>query len=66
MDYQNTIVRAWKDEDFLSTLSLEEVQELPENPAGLVELTDEELDGASGQGWCPNTCMGESGQTGRG
>jgi mersacidin/lichenicidin family type 2 lantibiotic len=58
MDYQNTVVRAWKDEDFFNELSVEQVEELPENPAGLVKLTDEELDEASGQGRClPATCI---------
>lgn len=32
------IVRAWKNEDYLSTLSPAEVSALPENPAGNIEL----------------------------
>lgn len=32
------IVRAWKNEDYLSTLSPAEVSALPENPAGKIEL----------------------------
>ena len=38
------MVRAWKDEDFRLSLTEEERAKLPENPAGLVELTDEVLD----------------------
>jgi mersacidin/lichenicidin family type 2 lantibiotic len=37
------VIRSWKDEDFRSSLSDAEQALLPENPAGLVELTDEEL-----------------------
>lgn len=32
------IVRAWKNEDYRSTLSPAEVSALPENPAGNIEL----------------------------
>jgi len=38
------IVRAWRDEDFRLSLTEEERAQLPENPAGIVELTDEVLD----------------------
>ena len=47
----NHIIRAWKDADYRDRLSAEERAQLPENPAGLVELTCEELtsvDGSSG------------------
>ncbi len=37
------IVRSWKDEDYLMNLSGRERAFLPENPAGLTELTDEDL-----------------------
>ena len=37
------IIRAWKDEDYRMSLSEEERAKLPEHPAGLIELTDEEL-----------------------
>ena len=37
------IVRSWKDEDYLSNLSGGERAFLPDNPAGLTELTDEDL-----------------------
>jgi mersacidin/lichenicidin family type 2 lantibiotic len=42
------IVRAWKDPVYRAGLSADEKSRLPENPAGLVELTDEELMKASG------------------
>lgn len=32
------IVRAWKNEDYLATLSPAEISVLPENPAGNIEL----------------------------
>ncbi|HEU5228625.1 MAG TPA: mersacidin/lichenicidin family type 2 lantibiotic [Ktedonobacteraceae bacterium] len=38
----NTI-RAWKDSEYRETLSAEEKALLPENPAGQVELTEEDL-----------------------
>ena len=42
------IVRAWKDPTFRATLSDEEQAALPENPAGAIELTDDELDMVAG------------------
>lgn len=42
------IVRSWKDEDYLLKLSGRERAFLPDNPAGLLELTDEELIDAEG------------------
>ncbi|HEX6292734.1 MAG TPA: mersacidin/lichenicidin family type 2 lantibiotic [Herpetosiphonaceae bacterium] len=42
------IIRAWKDEEYRASLSETERAALPEHPAGLVELTDEELDLAAG------------------
>jgi mersacidin/lichenicidin family type 2 lantibiotic len=37
------IVRAWKDEAYRRSLSPEEQAMLPENPAGVLELSDAEL-----------------------
>ncbi|WP_414551983.1 mersacidin/lichenicidin family type 2 lantibiotic [Anabaena sp. CCY 0017] len=34
------IIRAWKDEDYRNSLSAEQRSQLPENPAGMVELTN--------------------------
>jgi mersacidin/lichenicidin family type 2 lantibiotic len=55
MSHEN-IIRAWKDEAFRNSLSDKAQALLPENPAGLVQLTDTEL-GAAGGGinegpWC--------------
>jgi len=46
------IIRAWKDEEYRSSLSEAERALLPENPVGLVELTDGELDQIGGGGCC--------------
>ena len=40
------IIRAWKDPTYRQALSAAELAALPKNPAGQVELTDEELDGS--------------------
>ncbi|WP_224367797.1 mersacidin/lichenicidin family type 2 lantibiotic [Hyalangium versicolor] len=37
-------IQAWKDEDFRLSLTEAERAQLPANPAGIVELTDEALD----------------------
>ncbi len=37
------IIRAWKDENFRNSLSEQERALLPENPAGMSELSDEAL-----------------------
>ncbi len=44
----NEIVRSWKDEDYRLSLNSEELALMPGNPAGLIELTDEELVGVDG------------------
>ena len=38
------IVRAWKDSDYRHNLSSDELAQLPANPAGTIELTDDLLD----------------------
>jgi mersacidin/lichenicidin family type 2 lantibiotic len=42
------IIRAWKDEAFRNNLGEKERALLPEHPAELVELTDEDLGAAAG------------------
>jgi len=42
------IVRAWKDEEYCESLNETERALLPQNPAGLIELTDAQLSGAGG------------------
>jgi mersacidin/lichenicidin family type 2 lantibiotic len=42
------IIRAWKDEGYRNSLSEVERAALPENPAGFIALTDEELGAVAG------------------
>ena len=44
------IVRAWKDSQYRETLTNKQLQGLPGNPAGLIELDDMSLDMAAGNG----------------
>ena len=44
------IIRAWKDEEYRSSLTEAERALLPEHPAGLIELAGAEIDGVEG-GW---------------
>jgi mersacidin/lichenicidin family type 2 lantibiotic len=53
------VIRAWRDAEYRATLSAEELSRLPSNPAGLVELTDEELSRASGIDALPSTTAPE-------
>jgi mersacidin/lichenicidin family type 2 lantibiotic len=50
------IIRAWKDEEYSENLSREEQALLPQNPAGLLELSDQELAEVDGQSSCNITC----------
>jgi len=67
------IVRAWTDEDYRNSLSDEQRAQLPANPAGEVELNDEQLGNIGGgigtapgltAGCCPSytLALGCSGQ----
>jgi mersacidin/lichenicidin family type 2 lantibiotic len=42
------VVRYWKDPAYRGALAAGQLEGLPENPAGLVELTDAQLKEASG------------------
>ncbi len=42
------IIRAWKDEEYRLSLSDAERAKLPEHPAGLIELTDADLNMVAG------------------
>jgi mersacidin/lichenicidin family type 2 lantibiotic len=42
------VIRAWKDDAYRNSLSQEQRQQLPANPAGLVELSDEDMLSVSG------------------
>jgi mersacidin/lichenicidin family type 2 lantibiotic len=48
------IIRAWKDEEYRLSLTDAERAMLPENPAGLIELEEEELKAVFGAGPGPN------------
>ena len=52
-----SIIRAWKDEEYFSSLSETERMLLPQNPAGLVLVSDDDLGGVNGAafGSC-NSC----------
>jgi mersacidin/lichenicidin family type 2 lantibiotic len=45
------IIRAWKDEDYCSSLTEEQRSQLPENPAGIIELSDEDMESVAGGTW---------------
>ena len=52
------VIRAWKDPSYRASLGAEELARIPSNPAGLVEMTDEELKEASGlSGGAQTTCQ---------
>lgn len=47
MSHEN-IIRAWKDEEYRNSLSEEQRSQLPENPAGMIELSDEDMQAIAG------------------
>ncbi len=47
---QNEIIRAWKDEDYRNELTEAQRSQLPENPAGEINLSEEEMESSSGGG----------------
>lgn len=42
------VIRAWRDPEYRATLSSEQLASLPTHPAGLIELSDDELATAAG------------------
>ncbi len=44
------ITRAWKDEDYFGSLSEEQLSQLPDNPAGIIELSDADMEIVAGGG----------------
>lgn len=42
------IVQAWKDEEYRAALTEEQIEQLPENPAGDTEISDEQLEDVDG------------------
>jgi mersacidin/lichenicidin family type 2 lantibiotic len=45
---KDQIIRAWKSETYRSSLTAEQLAALPSNPAGMVELGNDELGAAAG------------------
>lgn len=50
------IVRAWRDYDFWLSLSEGERARIPENPAGVIELMDAEMEFVAGGSDTTDTC----------
>ena len=42
------IIRAWKDEAFRESLALDLQKHVPDHPAGMIEISDEDLYDAAG------------------
>ncbi len=55
---QVDIIRAWRDDDYRLSLTADEQAQLPTSPVGAMELTEAELDLATGGSVVeePNTC----------
>ncbi len=51
----NHVIRAWKDPVYRSNLSAKERAQLPEHPAGMIELEDDMLKELVGGRWGCNT-----------
>ena len=62
MSPKNTI-RAWKDEDYRSSLGEGERASLLRHPAGLIELSDPALEGAAGAASRVEYCSGTMAST---
>ena len=41
------IIRAWRDPDYRLSLTKDEREQLPEHPAGLIQLNDVDLEGVA-------------------
>jgi mersacidin/lichenicidin family type 2 lantibiotic len=56
------IIRAWKDEEYRTSLTTEQLAALPEHPAGLIELSDADLGAINGAAapftWGVDSCLG--------
>jgi mersacidin/lichenicidin family type 2 lantibiotic len=42
------IIRAWKDENYRNSLSDEQRSQLPQNPAGIIDLSEEDMESIVG------------------
>ena len=45
---RDKIIRAWKDVEFRNSLTEQEKAQLPAHPAGVITLSDDDLDGVAG------------------
>jgi len=45
---KNDVIRAWRDEEYRSSLSEQELAALPEHPAGILAVDDEVLQNITG------------------
>jgi mersacidin/lichenicidin family type 2 lantibiotic len=54
----NEIVRAWKDEEYFSNLSEAERAGMPHDPAGPIEISDNDLGDVSGGTTVPCSVIG--------
>ena len=42
------IIRAWKDEDYSHSLNEGQLEQVPDNPAGIIELSQTEMETVAG------------------
>lgn len=42
------IIRAWKDEEYRNSLTKKQRSQLPDNPAGMIELSDNAMENVKG------------------
>ncbi len=52
------IVRAWKDQEYYNSLAAKEQALVPENPAGVIDLSEDDLSGIVGAGTDPQFSAG--------
>lgn len=57
---KSDIVRAWRDEEFRLSLTEEQRAQLPESPAGILDIAEENLRSAAGGGSGPCFCPDEA------
>ena len=57
------IIRAWKDPEYRKSLTEEQRSQLPENPAGMIELPDEEMEKIQGGLFKSKICFNPKGHT---
>ncbi|HEX2915077.1 MAG TPA: mersacidin/lichenicidin family type 2 lantibiotic [Chloroflexia bacterium] len=62
MENKVDIARAWKDAEYRKTLTPEQLAQLPENPAGESELSEEDLGDVAG-GFRPTNAVCYSDRT---